>query len=115
MNTNQGKGLNKLASALAFLNSIDPERGVYVHHLEVLLFINEFDSVTYKQIEENFNITNASVSRTVCTLSENASHRETSYGFIEKFIDPREGRRYRVRTIKKGKSVIRALEGIMGE
>tara|TARA_R100000353_G_C6430415_1_gene175740 strand:+ start:130 stop:447 length:318 start_codon:yes stop_codon:yes gene_type:complete len=103
--------LSKLSTALESLGSLAPGN-FPVHHAQVLLFIAEKGSCTYRDIEERFDVTNASASRIVHTLSETVRHRETCLGLCEIYIDPEEGRRYRVRLSKKGKAKIRSLEGI---
>ena len=103
--------LRKLATAFETLGSLAPGN-FPIHHAQVFLFIGKKGHCTYKDIENAFDISNASASRIVNSLSENARHRETSHGLVEVYIDPEEGRRYRVRLTKKGKSVLRSLEGI---
>ena len=41
-----------------------------------------------------------------------ARHRVTALGLVEAYIDPTEGRRYRVRLTKKGKATLKASKGI---
>ncbi len=102
---------NQLAVALEVLGSMAPGN-FPVHHVQVFLFIAENTSCTYREIEEKFGVTNASASRIVNSLSDSARHRVSALGLVEVFIDPEEGRRYRVRLTKKGKSVIRGIDGI---
>ena len=102
--------LGKLAAAFESLGSLAPGN-FPIHHAQVFLFIAEKGSCTYKEIEHKFDVTNASASRIVHSLSSSASHRATCLGLVEIYIDPDEGRRYRARLTKKGKAQIRALEG----
>ena len=103
--------LRQLAGALDILGSLDP--GVLpLHHTQVFLFISSKDSCTYKEIEQRFNLSNAAVSRICNALSSSARHRGNSLGLVEIFIDPKEGRRYRVRLSKKGKSMQQNLANI---
>lgn len=105
--------LKKLSAALHAFNALDPKQ-VMVHHMSVLLFIAEGGEagVRYKAIEEEMGMENASVSRTVNSLSEFARHREGSYALVRKFRDPGEGRRYRVAVTDKGRALIKSLEAI---
>jgi DNA-binding MarR family transcriptional regulator len=41
----------------------------------------------------------------VNALSEHAKHKKKALGLVEVFIDPAEGRRYRVRLTKKGQGI----------
>tara|TARA_R100000234_G_scaffold80285_1_gene50326 strand:- start:13442 stop:13762 length:321 start_codon:yes stop_codon:yes gene_type:complete len=103
--------LRQLEAALDILGALDP--GVLpLHHTQVFLFIAKQESCTYREIEERFNLSNAAVSRISNALSENARHRGNSLGLVEIFIDPQEGRRYRVRLTKKGKSIHQNLKNI---
>jgi len=101
--------LDQLSNSLEILGSMAPGN-FPIHHAQVLLFIAQQGSCTYRQIEEQFDVTNASASRIVHSLSESARHRETCLSLVEIYIDPEEGRRYRVRLTKKGKAKIRSLE-----
>jgi|TARA_X000001036_G_C20069997_1_gene558721 DNA-binding MarR family transcriptional regulator len=103
--------ISKLNSALETFESLNPGN-MPVHHALVFLYICEKESCTYRDIEERFSVTNASASRIVSTLSSNAKHRDTSLGLVEKFIDPQEGRRYRVRPVKKGKALYRVFQAL---
>ena len=103
--------LSKLAACLETVGSMAPGN-FPIHHAQVLLFIAKKESCTYREIESHFDVSNASASRIVHSLGMNARHRETCLGLVEIYIDPEEGRRYRVRLTKKGKSVIRSLEAV---
>lgn len=96
---------------MGVLGALDPG-SLPFHHAQVFLFIAGRDSCTYREIEEAFDITNASASRIVNSLGEHAKHRKNCLGLIEVFIDPAEGRRYRVRLTKKGLATKRAIEAL---
>lgn len=84
-----------------------------IHQIQIFLFVGINRAVTYKQIENKFSLSNASVSRSLSSLSINSRHRVTlGYGLIEKFIDPDEGRRYRVKLSTKGLMLFESLEGV---
>tara|TARA_R100000773_G_scaffold9085_1_gene8633 strand:- start:71 stop:391 length:321 start_codon:yes stop_codon:yes gene_type:complete len=103
--------LRQLEAALDILGSLDP--GVLpLHHTQVFLHISQKESCTYRDIEQRFNLSNAAVSRICNALSSNARHRDNSLGLVEIYIDPQEGRRYRVRLSKKGKSIQQNLTNI---
>ena len=100
--------LAELERAFDVFGTLDP--GVLpFHHAQMFLFIAQRESCTYKELEQRFGITNASASRGLNALSEHAKHKKSSLGLIEKFIDPAEGRRYRVRLTKKGQALKRQL------
>jgi len=103
--------LDQLAAGLEVLGSLDPG-ALPLHHAQVFLFIAERESCTYREVEERFGISNASASRIVNSLGEHSGHRKAPLGLTQVFIDPAEGRRYRVRLTKKGQSVIRSLKAL---
>jgi DNA-binding MarR family transcriptional regulator len=103
--------MDQLARALAVLGALDPGR-LPLHHAQVFLFIAQREPVTYRQVEEAFDISNASASRVVNSLGENAKHRKECLGLVEVIIDPSEGRRYLVRLTKKGKAMRDAIKAV---
>ena len=80
-----------------------------MHHAQVLVFIAQKGACTYAEIEEEFNLSNASVSRICGALSDASNRRATTLNLIEIFRDPNEGRRHRVRLNTKGKAVMRTI------
>lgn len=106
--------LRQLEVALALLGSLDP-RGVPVHHARVLVWLAQRESATYREIEEATGLSNAAVSRTLNSLTEESPHRKHTLGMAEIYRDAMSGRRYRVRLNRKGREFMRALEGLMTE
>jgi DNA-binding MarR family transcriptional regulator len=104
--------LDRLEACLRLLGSLDPG-AMPVHHASVLVWLAQRSSATYREIEEAFGISNASVSRTLNSLGEDPLHRKTSLGLVEIYRDTAEGRRYRVRLNKKGKEFMRALDALL--
>jgi DNA-binding MarR family transcriptional regulator len=100
--------LHQLARSLAILNSLDPS-ALPLHHAQVLVFIAQKGACTYAEIEEEFNLSNASVSRICGALSDTSNRRATTLNLIEIFRDPNEGRRHRVRLNTKGKAVMQTI------
>ena len=99
-----GAPASVLRKQLAIFSTFDTEdRGMYLHHFEVFLFIAENEKVSYKDVEDEFNITNAAASRTLNSLSTFARHRQRAIGLIEIERCPNEGRRYLARLSTKGK------------
>ena len=84
-----------------------------VHHAAVLVWLAQRKSATYREIEEAFGLSNASVSRTLNSLGEDPLHRKRSLGMVEIYRDGAEGRRYRVRLNKKGREFMRAMDGLL--
>ena len=103
--------MKKLEKALKLFGDLDPG-ALPLHHAQIFLFIAEMKSCTYREIEEKFDISNASASRVVNSLSKKARHRQTSLGLIDVYIDPEEGRRYRARLSKKGKALLKNIQDI---
>ena len=104
--------MDKLKQILHLFNTQNPGQ-VPVHYAIVFLFIAEHHSVTYREIEEELGSSNASASRIVNGLGDYPRHREFGFGWVERFIDPEEGRRYRVRLSAKGQAMYRDVERVM--
>jgi DNA-binding MarR family transcriptional regulator len=100
--------LHQLARSLAILNSLDPS-ALPLHHAQVLVFIAQKGACAYSEIEQEFNLSNASVSRICGALSDASNRRVSTLNLIEIFRDPTEGRRHRVRLNAKGKAVMRSI------
>jgi DNA-binding MarR family transcriptional regulator len=100
--------ISELARALAILNSLDPS-ALPLHHAQVLVFIAQRGACAYSEIEQEFNLSNASVSRICGALSDASNRRKETLNLIEIFRDPNEGRRHRVRLNAKGKAVMRSV------
>ena len=103
---------SRLAAALEVFGSLS-DSSLPLHQLQIVLFVGEHgpSGCTYASIEDRFCLSNAAASRSVNSLSASARHRKTEpMGLVEAFIDPEEGRRYRVRLTKKGLSLMRALD-----
>lgn len=77
----------------------------YLHHFQVFLFIAEQGSVTYRQVEDEFHISNASASRIICSLGSVANHRKETMDLVQVTADPAEGRRLKARLTKKGRLI----------
>ena len=103
---------SRLAAALEVFASL-ADSSLPLHQIQMVLFIGEHGPAgcTYAAIENRLSLSNAAASRSVNSLSTNARHRKTEpMGLVEVFIDPEEGRRYRVRLTKKGLNLMRALD-----
>jgi DNA-binding MarR family transcriptional regulator len=64
--------------------------------IDVLIvdLVMQLGSLTYKEIEAETGLSNASVSRTITRLSAFNRMGKPGYGLLEKIKDPRESRRY---------------------
>jgi DNA-binding MarR family transcriptional regulator len=100
--------ISALSRALAILNALDPA-ALPLHHAQVFLFIGENSACAYADIEKEFDLSNASVSRICGALSNASNRRKETLNLIEIFRDPNEGRRHRVRLNAKGKAVMRSI------
>ena len=102
-----------LRQQLAVFSALDTEnRGMYLHHIEIFLFIAEKGKVSYAEIEEWFDISNAAASRTLNSLSAFARHRQRAIGLVEIIRDPAEGRRYLAQLSTKGKQVYKLITSL---
>ncbi len=105
---------SRLAAALEVFGSL-ADSSLPLHQVQMVLFIGTHGPAgcTYAQIENRLGISNAAASRSVNSLSTSARHRKTEpMGLVEVFIDPAEGRRYRVRLTKKGLNLMRAIDAL---
>ena len=100
--------LDQLAGALGLFGALDPGR-MPLHHCQVILFVARKGSATYREIEKEFDLSNASASRIVNSLSEASPHRKNCLGLVETVPDPGEGRRMLVRLSAKGKAFAKTL------
>jgi len=91
----------RLQRQLAIFSDLNPGQHP-VHHLQIFLLIAELKSCTYQELMNYFHLSNAAVSRSICSLSDNPNHRALGLGLVETYPDPAEGRRKRVRLTKKG-------------
>lgn len=82
--------------------------------MQFVLAINKggASGLTYSDLEQQFNLSNASVSRCVNALSANARHRKTHFDLVEIFRDFDEGRKYRIRLSPKGLAMVKTIESI---
>lgn len=93
-----------LQRQLAIFGSLNPNSQP-LHHLQMFLVIAEAGNCLYQDLEQYFHLSNAAVSRSVCALGEEPNHRKSGLGLVERYPDPAEGRRYRIRLTKKGKLI----------
>ena len=102
-----------LRQQLAVFSTLDPEnRGMYLHHMEIFLYVAEKGRASYSEIEAEFNISNAAASRSLNAMSEFARHRKQATGLIEIIRDPAEGRRYLARPTAKGHQVYKLITSL---
>jgi DNA-binding MarR family transcriptional regulator len=105
--------LPRLAAALRVFGDLDPGLLPF-HHVQALVFIAQHGSVTFRQMEEEFNLTNASISRSVSALGGKKNGRP-GLGLVEVYVDPDEGRRYRVRLTSRGKAKIKTVCDVLAQ
>ena len=96
--------MTTLQRQLAIFGDLNPGN-LPLHHMQMFLVIAEAGNCTYQELMDYFHLSNASVSRSVCSLGEDPRHRIVGLGLVERYPDPGEGRRYRVRLTKKGKLI----------
>ena len=90
-----------LQRQLAIFSDLMPGKQ-YLHHLQIFLFIAEAGNCTYKDIQDFFHVSNASASRSLCAMGLDPKHRKEGMGLVERYPDPAEGRRHKVRLSKRG-------------
>jgi len=100
--------LNRLLSALVPAADLAPG-AMLAHHIQVLLLVARGGSVTYKDLTDALNLSNASISRSVDALGSQPRRRQEGLGLLEKYPDPDEGRRYRVRLTRRGCAIVRQM------
>jgi DNA-binding MarR family transcriptional regulator len=101
--------LHQLGVALAAASVLSPT-SFPVHHLEVFLYVAQKGRCTYEDIQEELNLSNSTVSRTVHALG--VMHRKgyKGLGLLSLDRDPEEGRRFLVSLSDKGQKLKRQLE-----
>ena len=100
--------LSELARALAIFDQLDPAR-MQLHHVQVLVYVAQKGACSYRQIEEAFSLSNASVSRICGALSDASNRRKETMNLVVIERDAAEGRRHRVTLSPKGKALFRAI------
>ena len=103
--------VSRLEAALRVFGVLDPGK-LPLHHIQIFLLVAREGSCTYRFLEEELSLTNASVSRSVTGQTTEANHRKEPLGLLELYRDPAEGRRHRVRLTAKGKAVVKAIEAV---
>ena len=93
-----------LQRQLAIFGDLNP-CNLPLHHMQMFLMIAEAGNCTYQELMDYFHLSNAAVSRSVHALGVDPKHRIVGLGLVERYPDPGEGRRYRVRLTKKGKLI----------
>lgn len=96
--------LRRMERTLTVFQSLDPTH-LPVHFVQVFLFVAQEGSCTYRDIQERFGITNASVSRTVNALGSEHRRGHEGFGLLQVVQDPQEGRRLLVQLTDKGKTL----------
>lgn len=103
--------LGELDRALAAFATLAPA-AFPIHWAQILVLVGEKGQVTYAQVEEELNLSNSSVSRSVHALGEFHRKGGPGLGLLTVTPDPGEGRRYLVRLSARGKALVRQLESI---
>jgi DNA-binding MarR family transcriptional regulator len=102
----------KLERDLAIFASLDTLTSTHLplHFVRLFLVVMRRKACTFEALQDELNITNSAVSRTVKALA--FTHRKGHAGFdlLETYRDPAEGRRYLVRLSPKGEQIRRQLE-----
>lgn len=81
-----------------------------MHFAQVFLLVCMHEPCTYRRIEEEMNLTNSSVSRTLNALSDVHRTGEPGLGLVALVNDPTEGRRNVARLTAKGRAIKDLLE-----
>ena len=102
--------LAQLDRSLQLFAVLDPQ--MPLHFIQMFLFVAGKGNCTYREIEEALELTNSSVSRTLNALGPRHRSGDRGHNLIEVYIDPDEGRRYRARLTKRGKTLARELAAL---
>ena len=96
--------LDRLGVALDLFRSMG-HGTLPLHFAQMFLLVALYEPITYKRLEEEINLTNSSVSRTLNALSDFHRTGEPGLGLIKLVNDPAEGRRRVARLSAKGKAI----------
>jgi DNA-binding MarR family transcriptional regulator len=103
--------LDQLARALAAFATYEPTQ-MPLHHCQLFLEVARRGHCTYRELEEELNLTNSSVSRTCTALATTRRTGRPGLNLLELNQDPAEGRRLLVSLSKDGKALLRQLRGL---
>ncbi len=101
--------LDRLGTALNVFRTMGPGT-LPLHFAQVFLMVALYEPCTYRRIEEEMNLTNSSVSRTLNALSDVHRSGEQGLGLVTLVNDPAEGRRNVARLTAKGRAIKDLLE-----
>ena len=100
--------IKRLQSSLTTAAALIPG-GMYLHHVQILLYVAEHGPSTYKELEDELQLSNASISRSVNAMSSHARHRQNALGLLVIVRDADEGRRYLVGLSRKGQAMVKLI------
>ena len=104
--------IDQLMKAMELIRMLDPKR-LQFHHAQIFIYVANKGVCTYRELEEKFEISNAAVSRSVCSLSNVAKHKVSNpLGLLDVSPDPEEGRRNNESLTSRGEALKALIEGI---
>lgn len=105
------RSLSKLSAALGLFRVLD--EGIEVARVEVFLFVARSGDCTMQELSEGLTLSQASCSRNVAALAEVNRQKQPGLGLLEKYQDPIEPRRFRIRLTIKGRQMVRTINQAM--
>lgn len=103
--------LRVLGSALDLFAVLDPTH-LYAHHIQVFLVVARDGPCTLKHIEDQLNLSNSAVSRTVQALGAINRKGQPGFDLVTVERDPKEGRRFLVMLTSRGQALARQIKNL---
>jgi len=100
-----------LARALDLFAVLDPTH-LYAHHIQVFLVVARDGPCTLKHIEDQLNLSNSAVSRTIQALGALNRKGQPGFDLVTFERDPAEGRRYLAMLTSKGHALVRQIKNL---
>ena len=110
--TTNPMSIDQLMKAMEIIRMLNPKQ-LQFHHAQIFIYVANKGMCTYRELEEKFGLSNAAVSRSVCSLSEVAKHKVSNpLGLLDVFPDPDEGRRHMIKLTSRGEALKDLIEAV---
>ena len=103
--------LRALGNALDLFAVLDPTH-LYAHHIQVFLVVARDGPCTFKHIEDQLQLSNSAISRTVQALGTTNRKGQPGFELVEVVRDPAEGRRFLVGLTSRGHAIARQIKNL---
>jgi DNA-binding MarR family transcriptional regulator len=103
--------MDQFEMALALYSGLysDPAN-VPLHHCRLFLAVGRRGQCRYRDLEEELDLNNSSVSRTVNALAQVHRNGKPGLDLITTFPDPEEGRRFMITLTVKGRLLYKQIQ-----